>query len=99
MDWIDPASLNMDTLPDELRDLCETVAGAQTPAEVAARLVPGWGGARVYIPALRDLRRAALTERARQLFDRAARGGAGNAGEVCRTLGVSRRHLASLLKG
>lgn len=99
MDWIDPAEFDVEAMPADVRDLCEALAGAATPAEVAARLIPGWGGGSVYIPALREMRRATLARRACGLFDREARNGRGNAGEVCRALGVTRRHLTALLKG
>lgn len=89
----------MSDLPAELRELCEAVAGPAERDVVAAaeRLVASWGGGSVYIPALRDLKRVSLERQARRLFDPSARDGAGNYGEVCRRLGVSRRHLRKLL--
>ena len=99
MTQIDWSEVAVSDLPLELRELCEAVVG---PAEhdvvhAAERIVASWGGGSVYIPALRDLKRLSLERRARRLFDPSARGGSGNYGEVCRALGVTRRHLRKLL--
>lgn len=96
IDWTDVREAD---LPPELRDLAESVVGSASAIEAASRIVEAFGGSSVYVPALRDLRRRTLAARARRLWRPEAREGRGNAGEVCRALGVSRRHLAALLRG
>jgi hypothetical protein len=98
-DVLDWTLVRPDDLPPELAEFGEAVAGCETVLEAAARIVEAFGGSTVYVPSLRDLRRVQLAKRAVRLVEPAALGGEGlTPGQAARLLGVTRRHLAALIR-
>lgn len=84
---IDSTVVAIDDLPEEYAEVARDIG-----LEPALKLIGGWGGSRLYVPTLRDLKRRLLRDRATALLEEGV-----SRPQVCRKLRITRARLNALL--